>query len=91
MERRGRTVAWHVRAGYVDEWRIEAILVIASTMRHKVDIVEVVDVKYLWCVGMVRGFETSDVHVEDFIVLEVTGGFAGEDAEEREGEDGDRH
>lgn len=66
-------------------------MIIASTMRRKVGNVEVMNRKCLRCIGVIGSFETSDVHVEDFVVLEISWGFAGEDAEHREDQDGDTH
>lgn len=57
-------------------------MVVASTLCHEVDIVEIGDWEDLGRVGVVGSFETGDVHVEDFVALEVAGCFAGEDAEE---------
>jgi hypothetical protein len=60
-------------------------------MRRKVNFVEIVYGKHFGCFGVVGSFEAGNIHIEDFVVLEVAGRFAGENAEEREDEDGEGH
>lgn len=64
-------------------------MVIALAMCCKVNIVEVVYRKYFRCLSVVGGFETSNIHMEDFVVLKGARRYASENTEECEDEDGE--
>lgn len=68
-ERGGHTVGRHWRTGDVDERRIVAIMEVALTMRHEMNIVEVGNWQVLGDIGVVGVLETGDVHRQDGVVL----------------------
>jgi hypothetical protein len=59
--------------GHVGKGMIDTIVLIASAMCLKVEAAEVMDRDISGRVGVVESFETSDIHVEDFIIWRKPG------------------
>jgi len=67
------TIARCGRAGHIEEWWVEAIVIIASTMCCEMNIVEVVNREDFRGICAVGSFETGDIHVKDFVILQKAG------------------